>query len=212
MKSLILITSVIKCKADQSVFSNEERLAQTIKSIESVKNYLDNSYVVLIEGGETLTDEEENSLAEAGCDHIIRSTNVTYWHKSAGELTLLKSFFSSSSFAELREQDFTHFGKLSGRYELTENLDVSKDLCTIKTTTEGTWSGKGICETRFYFSPVEYLNRYIEVINKILTKGIFVDIEHSFYMYEVFPFEKTYSPSVLGVTGFLSPTGEKIND
>jgi len=212
MKHLILVSSVINCNTGQSVFTNEERLSQTIKTIHSIKTYLKNSYIVLIEGGNELSVEDARSLEEAGCDLLVSPLNATHLHKSVGELMLLKAFLSSQAFEELREQEFTHFGKLSGRYELTEKLNISQDLCTIKMQMDGTWSGRGICETRFYHAPFIYINRYENTIHQIIEEGILIDVEHSFFHYEVFPFDKTYSPSELGVTGLLAPTGEKIND
>ena len=68
MSNLVLITSVIKTpdiplsySRTRSVFNHDERFNQTIKTIETIKKYIPNSKILIVECSD-LNDSQESYL------------------------------------------------------------------------------------------------------------------------------------------------------
>jgi len=210
VKNLVLVTSVTNVKTPGlSVFSNEERFRQLKDlTIPSIHKHIPNAYICLIEG----SDLESEDLYKIGFDYVFHQ-EIAGLHKSVGELTLLDSFLSSASFKRLTQiHEITSMYKVSGRYFLTDNFaEAPNGMCLVKHNPK-TWSGNGIYETRMYSFPYSLLTDFKFKIKQILADGVFIDIEHSFYKYNIFPDGRVHSPNKIGVSGYLAPTGELIED
>lgn len=144
MRNLVLITSIIKTPskplsyAQRSVFTHEERFKQTKQTIDSVKKYIHESHILVIECSDLTSDEE-----------LYFKTNSNYFINLYSNETIRNDLHSSSkSLCEgtmtyhaikyIMDQDlvFDNFIKISGRYWLTDKFDYNKfnnhDNITIK--------------------------------------------------------------------------------
>lgn len=210
IKNLVLVTSVTNVEnPGLSVFSNDERFRQLKDlTIPSIRKHIPNAYICLIEG----SDLASNELYKVGFDYVFYQ-DVNSLHKSIGELTLLDGFLSSASFQRLTQiLEIQNVYKVSGRYYLNDNFNAAPDgLCLAKHNPK-TWSGHGIYETRLYSFPFGLLKDYKFKLKQILAEGMFIDIEHSFYRYNIFSDGRVYSPDKIGLSGYLAPTGQLIED
>jgi hypothetical protein len=136
MNNLVLITSIIdtpnkplsytQCR---SVFSKQERFEQTKQTINSIKKYIPNSIIVLVEYS-LLSKEEENYFLE----------NVNYFiniHDISNEIIKndLHSEFKARcegtmttfalNYIITNNIQFDMFYKISGRYWLTDKFDYN---------------------------------------------------------------------------------------
>jgi hypothetical protein len=208
MYNLVVITSVIN-NFLYSVYNPEQRLEQTIDSINSIYNKIPNPYVVLLEGSEL--SNIQNQILKNKVNEIYK-INISGLHKSLGELTLLKTYFNSEQFISIKSK-INSFSKLSGRYILNNNFKfVDNDLCMVKKT-DISWLGKGTYDTRFYKIPINLLENYIIGLESLYKNINNVhDIEHGFFEYQLIPKDKINLLSKLGVSGNYAPTGEYVED
>lgn len=212
MKNLVLVVAVTNVNNPHlSCFSPSVRLGQLKNTINTVRDKIPNSYVVILEGS-TLTEEQQKEMALFNANEIILRTNDITPVKSLGEVTLIREYLESSSFKELNKKIcIKNFSKISGRYELTDSFKFRDEVITIKKSEpHETWSGKGVCETRFYQFPFFMIDHYKAKLDMIISNGIKIDIEHSFYEYDVVPHND--SVNEIGLKGYLAPTGVLIND
>lgn len=209
---LVIITSVINPKKCNSIYSQNERFEQLLNTINSINKKIPNPYIVILEGSK-YTETMEISILTLGAN--IFYINVDNYDKQYGECNLLKSFLTSSFFNKLKSYNILTINKISGRYYLTDNFifNYDNDTCTcLLVPPEKTWSAYGVINTRFYSIPYKYLNYFVNGINKCSQK-LFIDIEHSFYLYNVIPIEKINKNILkLNLCGNIATTGELIDE
>jgi len=208
MHNLVIITSVINAFT-QSVYSPAQRLEQTLKSIQTIKDKIPHSYIILLEGSEL--NEEQSIILKNKIDELF-CINVFGLPKSVGELTLLNSYLNSKEFNIIKDK-INSLSKLSGRYYLNDNFKfIDNDLCMVKKT-DKSWSGKGTYDTRFYKISKLLLNNYINNLEKVYLNACNIhDIEHGFYEYQVIPKDNIIMLDKLGVSGNYAPNGESVED
>lgn len=212
MKTLVLVVAVTNVNNPHlSCFSPTVRLGQLKNTVDSVRDKIPESFIVILEGS-TLTPEQQKELQLFNADEIILRSNEITPVKSLGEITMIAEYLESSLFQELTKKiSIKNFAKISGRYELTESFKFRDlDITVKKREPQETWSGRGVCETRFYQFPFYMMDYYKAKLDMIKENGILIDIEHSFYEYNVVPHHT--SVSEIGLQGYLAPTGELIND
>lgn len=137
MPALFLITSAIRTR--HGIFSTEERLNQTITTLDSIKKYAPESKIILLESSaeSSITDEEAAILnpyliALLNFNHDQQVKDI---YNAAGDnwdvaknITELTVFGKALNFI-LKEQPQLMDGidrvfKLSGRYTLNENFNM----------------------------------------------------------------------------------------
>lgn len=196
--SVVLITS---CMHANSSFSSEERYKQTMESINSIRQYLPESKIVLIEMSK-LKDEWKNNINEL-CDYMIDCSLHSEIQKineckvkSAGESALLKEALSHI--------DTNILYKLSGRYMLYKTPNFVKDKINFKANIE-----RSVYHTTLYFVPRNHFTYMIDVVTlsqeKILqlyNLGYWYDIEHCFF--DFIDIEKVNIIEDIGVLGYES--------
>lgn len=212
---LIVITSVIRPKNAPTVFPTEKRFSQLLDSIRSARSKIPDCFVVLMEGS-SYTDDQVKAVMESGA-HTIMHADIDGHEKQFGESSLLKTFFCSDTFSDLREKhNILSISKLSGRYVLTDNFVFHYDgkTCICKVCEPDTsYSGHGFLYTRYYSFPITYLDNYLQGLEKCCHQGIFINIEHSFYLYEAIPLNKIDRDNQkINVAGYIAPTGEYVED
>lgn len=131
MKNLVLITSVIAIRdtplsytTTRSVFTQEQRFEQTKLTIQSIKKYIPDSVIVLVECSELLP--EYKAYLEANCDHFINlfdnpslRATTSCISKALGEGSMT---IEALSYIEKLGLEYENFYKISGRYHLNENF------------------------------------------------------------------------------------------
>ena len=140
-KTLWLCSSALHTK--HGVFSTEQRLEQTISTLESIKKIDPNARILIIESGAeaSITEEESEKLKPyiEGLLNFNPDNQVQEIYKMAGDnwdvaknLTELVVFGKALDFI-IRQQPELLEGidrvfKISGRYKLNENFDISKHI------------------------------------------------------------------------------------
>ena len=210
---LVLITSVLKPKIEKNVYTEEQRFSQLLETIMSVKKKIPNYYIVIIEGT-PYSEYQKKIILKMGCN--IFYVNVDNFNKQFGEVFLLRTFVLSDFFENLKKNiKILSINKISGRYTLNKNFvfyyDDETCVCKIINPSDS-YSKKGLILTRYYSIPFKYLNNYVEGLTKCL-KQIFINIEHSFYLYNVIPIDKiNKNITKINVCGNLAPNGEYVED
>lgn len=178
-KNLVLITSVINTinkplsyYSFRSIYTKNERFKQTLKSIESIRKYIPNSYIYLIECSNDI-DEEEKIFKElvdtyVNCFNVNKVKNaIQSPHKGIGEMNFLLYFLNN--FDNLYE--FDHFFKLSGRYYLNNEFDFDK----FKNPTNIFKKENHSLVTIFYKITKDFYKSFIEIINNNINNSSSVE-------------------------------------
>lgn len=146
-KHLVLIISAIATcdkplayTPTRSAFTHEQRYEQSLRTIEHIKKYIPNAYIVFIEGT-CITEVMSDSIKErveyfypAYKDSFVYQ-HVNGEHKGMGEASSILSYLRSSHYNTINE-DCLSITKISGRYYPSDrfNWEYYKDglLCHIK--------------------------------------------------------------------------------
>jgi len=168
MKStLVLINSVIDTpnkplsySYTRSVFSREERFEQIKNSIQSVKTYIPQSKICLVECS-LLTQDEENYF-KSNTDYFIniyqdldKRNSIYSIYKAEGESI---QTLSAIEFILQNNLTFDFFVKLSGRYYINNEFSVDKYLTDLKFSFN--LNQYGTSSTILYVMPFSYLQLY----------------------------------------------------
>lgn len=211
--NLVVITSVTHPFLP-SLYSAKERFDQLVTlTIPSIQKKIPNPYLVIMEGS-NLSNEQKNILKKSGV-HELLYADVKNCDKSYGEITLLLKYFESVYFKNLIHKNILSINKISGRYYLTEEYSFNSyplNKVLVKKCEKSNWTDRGIFDTRYYRFPFSLYERYYNVLKKIATEGIFIDLEHSFYHYQIFEFDKIENIDKIYLAGNLAPDGQYILD
>lgn len=134
--NLFIITSVINVVSkpltyskNRSVFSENQRLIQTIDTIKSIRNKNENCRIMLVDCS-NIDSNTSNQLKELvdyfyDCykDSSIRKI-VESMNKSWGECEIMK--FALIKVLSINDFEFDNIFKISGRYFLNDDYDVKK--------------------------------------------------------------------------------------
>jgi hypothetical protein len=135
MDNLVLITSVI-CTPNtplsyistRSVYTHDERFEQTKKTIETIKQKIPNSKILIVECSNL--NEEQNEYLKNNVDYFIniindcdKCNNIYSKSKSLGEGTM--TLYAIKYIID-NNIEFKKLIKISGRYWLSENFDNNK--------------------------------------------------------------------------------------
>ena len=211
--NLVVITSVLRPINDKTIFTVEQRIAQTTRTIQTIKANIPNYHIVLAEGG--VITERERTYFQGLINHVYEN-NITEFKKSPGEGNLLYRFMTSDYFKSL-----THIltlSKISGRYWLDDNFRwdaLPMDKLIFNHIAKG-WLGKPLYNTRYYRMPRFFIPYYIEGLERYINSQEAVDawpdLEHCFYTYVILAHDLVYSPSVLGVSGLVTGNAKPVSD
>ena len=135
MKYGVLITSAANAKF--SIYKPEERVEQTIKTIESVRKHIPNSYIFMTDCGIPGIDGDLRTKLVDNVDKFVDlskdanvnwiATNITHQDtvKNLTELVVVSKFFKLAKQNEWFK-DLDRAFKVSGRYWLTDKFDITR--------------------------------------------------------------------------------------
>jgi hypothetical protein len=124
----------------RSYFTHQQRFEQTLKTIESIRKYIPNSYIVLAEGTELSMIMFNELSSKVNYIHKIHLISEVYEHingphKGLGEAWSLLSYLQSHHYKK-HEVLFNTINKISGRYfilpEFEWKVDDNKIVCNIR--------------------------------------------------------------------------------
>lgn len=213
LKIVFIITSVIypadkplNYSAVRSYFTPDERVDQTILTIESIRSRFNNAYIVLLEMGisERNIPLELKSIVDRfiflGDKRVVRFACDSKY-KGFGESVGLLA--ASSAISGLGD----YFFKISGRYFLTDNFDI--ELWELNKFGVRKY-GKDI-STRLYGFPEEKFVYWKKALWRSLPKLLMgKQIESTLPQY--LPEGCMYTINKLGVAGYVAPNGVYIEE
>lgn len=138
--NVVLLTSAIY--TNYGVYSTEDRIEQTIKTVESVKKYLPKAYIIFIDNSKEIIKEDNspelkillNSI-QYYIDNSIDS-DIKYFHKNVSNYDIGKNAMEAIGLFKgflhiMNSPDLSHLVKnsnrifkLSGRYQITDNFNL----------------------------------------------------------------------------------------
>lgn len=138
-KFLFIVTSAIIPFKEGSINSKEERYLQTLKTIESIREKVPNSYVLMVETSEYKLSEDQRKVFLDKCDDFLE----LYFDDTLKQIysnlyenpkkfdfgkSLLESRGMMAAFSYITQndkfKDVTRIFKISGRYYLNDNFDI----------------------------------------------------------------------------------------
>jgi len=235
IKHCFLVTSAVNSKF--GIYSPEERLTQTIITLQNIKFKIPNAKIIVMEcAGTTLTDSQSDKL-EKNCDLLIdfsRDSDVKAIYQS-DNWDVVKNSTEILCFGRALRicQDDGDFAgidrihKMSGRYVLNDSFNLSdyeqyhdKIIIGPKHKSQFPYEITGIelqYMARLWSWPASITERIIQVyedslnyIGQRVSQGGYADIEH--VLYKFLPTEILQELPVLGVEGFIAPNGVPIKN
>jgi hypothetical protein len=232
-----MITSAINTKF--GVFTSDQRLQQTIDTINSIAGRVAGVKIYLVEmSAIPLTQEQRSTLALLVDDivdfddnqdvkDIFNGSNNWDWVKNATEVMCF-----SQAVSRLDEQgafaDVDRIHKVSGRYTLSDDFDLSvfeqnPDKIVIKTPMTSQFPAEVTGNiplqymSRLWSWPVGLTEQVLETyyngfdyIAQRISEGGYCDIEHM--LFKFLPPEHICEIARTGISGNLGPNGVRIND
>ena len=134
MKNIVIINSIIDTPnlplsytTKRSIFSTEERFKQTQYTIQTIKKYIPDPYIIIVEC--SYFNEEQYNFFNNNCDHIINLFNdldskkfIYSNSKSSGEGTMT---IKALEYILKSNIEYNYFFKISGRYFLNEHFNIN---------------------------------------------------------------------------------------
>jgi len=216
MSYLFIITSAINANIGQ--ISNSDRYFQTLNTINSIRNKVPNSKIILVDASTNeLSKKQLDTLSEkldavlvAGEIPVIKQLSVNGL-KSHAETELM--FIAFDFIKKMEISEIKRVFKVSGRYELTDDFNIDNyaelnDAYVFKKH-RSSWKNDGsiILDTRLWSFSINLLDEiaslYKVIYNSIQQENL--DIEHSIAKH--INKEKLVEFDVIGLKGIVASDG-----
>ena len=238
MKYGVLLTSAANAKF--SVYSPEERVEQTLKTVESVRKYIPNAFICMTDCSiPGIEGELKNKLVDAVDKFIDLSkdpnvnwiaANVSHQDtvKNLTELVVVSKFFKLAKKHKWFD-GYDRVFKVSGRYWLTDRFDITryekpdakdKYVVSKKMLSQFTYDYTGQSlqyMLRVYSLDTTLLDDFImrlDTMSKHMQDRVnnkgYIDIEHLFCKF--LPNDLVLEIARTGVAGNIAPNGQFIEN
>lgn len=213
MKITFIISSVVYFSGKKlsyiktrSVFSPQERIEQSLKTISSIREMLPEAKIVFIELGQDdaslkLISDKVDEYVYLGNKRIIRLFCDSPF-KGLGEAIGL-IFAKNVIFGVMTDL----YVKVSGRYYLTKDFSIS-----VFSNIKFSFLKKGgTVSTRLFTIPQRLLNLWIRIL---WASTFFLMLGYSLelVLIKLIPRKRMFYVDRLGVAGYIAPTGEFIQE
>lgn len=195
---LYIITSLIHCSS--SAFSSQDRLNQTLGTIQSIKSRDPLAIIIVCEGSSYKWNIELPNV------HVVYCY-VGSFGKSAGECKLISHVLKSYDFSNV-----LRIFKISGRYVLNDRFDLdfhkkNIDRIVAKIYPSTTHAHYNVMITVLYSFDATLKQYIIECLEKaeVLITQHGLDIEHA--MCIALNYSSIAKLQDLGVQGYIGPNG-----
>jgi hypothetical protein len=236
-KNLFILTSALNTKF--GAHTNEQRLAQTLNSIASIKHHAPNSDILIVEmGGIPPTDEQIDTI-ESRVEYYYnysQDENVQGIFHSTDNWDIVKNTTEVMVFGNLlqdliNEKDIKKYDrifKMSGRYVLTEKFNINyyetvpKNIVVLQRRAS-------------QFPPAVTGNRHFQYMSRLwswpasdtdtvltayqtgfnamaqcISEGGYFDIEHM--LFDFLPANLIVETQQVGLQGLLGPNGSQVDE
>ncbi len=237
-KFAFMVTSAINTKF--GTFESDTRLQQTVETIDSIKKYVPDAKIFLLEmSAIPLTDDQRTKLVPM-VDNMLDFTSdpavIDLFH-STDNWDVVKNVTEVMCFLQALDKlknsnafdRIDRVFKLSGRYHLDDNFNIEyyknysvKSHVVVKRSFESQFAFnltrvKRQFMSRLWSWPTELLDEIIEVYRQGLVymqerilDSGYVDIEH--VLYKFLDHEKVIEKDFVGVQGYLGPNAKHVRD
>jgi hypothetical protein len=208
---IFVICSIVNITfTNRSKFSSRERLEQTVRQIMSIRENVDNAYIVILETSQCSL-HQLGALAELSDKLYLFDDDTVAQHyankdpnKSKAEVYVMTILLQR--FKELNTP-FSHVMKFGGRYQLSHlftSENLFRDYPTfLHVSPEITWSNKPCVVSVLYSIPKEYFDTYLTYLITTLTnlnQNPQLDIEHALFDY----CKDFKSLDFIGISGYFA--------
>lgn len=235
IKHCFIVTSAVNSKF--GIYSPEERLAQTVITLQNIKFRVPDAKIVVMECAGTALTQAQSDTLENNCDLLVdfsRDPDVLAIYQS-DNWDVVKNATEIMCFGRTlhickNDGDFAGYDrihKMSGRYILNDdfNLDVYEQypnqiIIGPKHQSQFPFQMTGIelqYMARLWSWPADQLDTVIKVyedslayIGNRVNQGGYADIEH--VLYKFLPESLVQEIPSLGVEGFIAPNGVAIRN
>jgi hypothetical protein len=214
-KNIILVTSKIHVSNQtfsytnkRSIYSTEERFLQTIETIQSVRNFIPNSYIILFDNSvfslfektvlSKLCDCFINIMDNKTLNYFTNENKIKAYADISQQVAFLDLFISKAEISSIQ-----HFFKLSGRYLINKDFnyqkyDNNKNLFKRNLTI----SKKDYFYTCFYKLDKSFLPEYHQLLQSLINnnKDPLPDIDCEILLPKLFSDKIAEIPELLGIT------------
>ena len=232
---LFLVSSAIH--TNHGIYSDEQRLEQTINTLKSIKQRCDVD-IVLLDGGLKAPTEDERNLLSEYTKGIISFSDAPSMKdilaipsqdivKNMAEIVMFGSTFQDIGVSGDYKK-YKRIFKMSGRYVLNDNFNYqthidAKDKIIIRGpfTSQFTSSQTGgvifqymsrlwSFDSELLPNIAEAYGRLFKDMNMILSSGGYIDIEHLLFVH-LDP-SKIQKIAKIGIEGNIAPNGNGISE
>ena len=140
----------------RSVYSADQRLEQTLQTVDSIRRRIPKALVLLLENSKLSVAQQ--AAFERACDRVVSFADDEVAamlrdgpNKGAGEVYMLMKAAEI-----LREYDFNILFKISGRYQLSDRFDIGR----FPVDRFGFLKVGGVVSTRLYSVPAKLIGLY----------------------------------------------------
>jgi len=208
--NIVLISSTIHTSQNKytytntrSVFTHEQRLNQTIDTIDSIRKYIPDSYIILAENSQL--DINEQNMLKTDQTIIFNDTESIKWRdcnfKGSGEAFVLEKCLKL-----IKNKKFNRIFKISGRYSINSSFQYENHCVDKFVFLKSGNLEKSIC-TVLYSVPMSFLKNY----KKQLKHCLDLYNKSSFSIEDVLakdiPLDDILFLSKIGVEGKISCNG-----
>jgi hypothetical protein len=225
IENLVVITSKIHCSNNKftysntrSIYSSEQRLNDTLKTIESIRRYIPNSKILLIDNSlftpseyETLNKALDIFLHRNSISDIDFYTNICSY-KAFGEISQI---IQINKFILLNNINFKNMFKISGRYLVNENFNIDSykvNKNVMKKAVEV--KADNYYYTSFYKIYYEHFQNFARCINLLMSNESILKNKDSLgleqHIYSIIK-DDTLLINTLGVTQNIAVWDQKNN-
>lgn len=196
-------TKPLSYTSQRSVFSNQQRVEQTLETIKTCREKIPSSYIVLADNSFEEIDEKTIAfLKKTGVNTVIQkykeeATDSIY--KARGE-----AFCTLLGIEVLQEAGVDLIFKISGRYHLTDKFDLSQYQKICEKGKFAFWQEVPMVRTVFYALPFSLLKRWKEIMSEISVSESQLGLEYQVYPYVC---KESEYVEILGCAGLVSIDG-----
>lgn len=214
MKNLVIVTSAIN--VNTGIFPPKQRFYDTCRTIDSIRENIPNSFILINETSPCILDISYKSILENNVDMFIISNTpqIVYFGDkqtlctSSAEICGFIELFSNNEFLNILAY-VDRIIKVSGRYTITSEFNMQNHIDHNKYTFKKKWwYGTGyLRDTRCWSMPISLLNHFKTILPIAFDKvqQYKQDIEHS--MVQLIPDNMVNEYDVIGVKGITAHDG-----
>lgn len=220
-ENVVLITSKIYVSNNKfsyinkrSIYTKEERFMQTINTISSVKKYIPNVFIILMDNS-TFTETEKDVLTNSTNIFINHNDKTLDYHTNVSEIKAIAELCQVKyALCVIKNYNikFNNFFKITGRYIINNNFVY--DMYTKTFKNENIFKKNNSIKDRLYYYTCFYkisqnnFNEYIDKVNELynelvlkLYENIYNTIDLEFLLPSQLQFKEIDD---LGITQYIS--------